>query len=115
MNKRQVGTVHEGQAAEYLREQGYDILESNFRCRTGEIDIIAREGEYLCFVEVKYRADTGCGSPLEAVTWRKQQNIIKVARYYLIRHGFGVDTACRFDVVAVTGDEITLIRNAFGE
>lgn len=115
MNKRQVGTDQERKAAEFLREQGYDILECNFRCRTGEIDIIAREGQYLCFVEVKYRADTSCGSALEAVTRRKQQNILKVSRYYLVRHGLGMDTACRFDVVAVTGKEVTLIRNAFGE
>ena len=56
MNKRQLGTVYEQKAAAYLQQQGYEILECNFRCRIGEIDIIAREGEYLCFVEVKYRS-----------------------------------------------------------
>ena len=53
MNKRQLGTVYEQKAAAYLQQQGYEIMECNFRCRMGEIDIIAREGEYLCFVEVK--------------------------------------------------------------
>ena len=107
--------LRHGGAADYLCAQGYEIITCNFRCRNGEIDLIAREEEYLCFVEVKYRAGTGCGSPLEAVTWHKRQNILKVARYYLMRNGLRMDTPCRFDVVAVCGQEITLIRNAFGE
>ena len=56
MNKRQVGTQYESMAVQYLTEAGYHILERNFRCRTGEIDIIAKDGAYLVFVEVKYRA-----------------------------------------------------------
>jgi putative endonuclease len=115
MNKRQIGTEYEDRAAAYLQGQGYTIVERNFRCRTGEIDIIAREGEYLCFVEVKYRANGGCGSPLEAVNYRKQQKILAVARYYMMCHGLSTDTACRMDVVAIEGEEITLLRNAFGE
>ena len=73
MNKRQLGTVYEQKAAAYLQQQGYEILECNFRCRLGEIDIIAREGGYLCFVEVKYRSGDGYGSPLEAVGVYKQR------------------------------------------
>jgi putative endonuclease len=115
MNKRQIGTEQESRAAAYLQEQGYTIVERNFRCRTGEIDIIAREGEYLCFVEVKYRSGGGCGSPLEAVNYRKQKKILAVARYYMMCHHFPTDTACRMDVVAIEGEEITLLRNAFGE
>jgi putative endonuclease len=115
MNKRQIGTTYENRAAEYLKEQGYEILERNFYCRTGEIDIIAREGEYLCFVEVKYRANGDCGSALEAVTYHKQKKILAVARYYIMRHHLSMDTACRMDVVAIEGADITLIRNAFGE
>jgi putative endonuclease len=115
MNKRQIGADYERRAAEYLKAQGYAIVERNFRCRTGEIDIIAREGEYLCFVEVKYRSGSGCGSPFEAVDYRKQRKILAVARYYMMCHALPTDTACRMDVVAIEGDEITLIRNAFGE
>ena len=114
-NNRQTGAAYEQLAADYLMEQGYEILERNFRCRQGEIDIIAREKAYLCFVEVKFRRGNGCGSPLAAVTERKQKKILQVARYYLMRNSLPLDTACRFDVVAVANTEITLIRNAFGE
>lgn len=115
MNKRQVGAAYEALAADYLCRQGYEIIERNFHCRSGEIDLIAREGEYLCFVEVKYRRGEAYGFPSEAVTYSKQQKIIRAARYYLMRHGYGMDTPCRFDVVALCGENITLYRNAFGE
>ena len=114
MNKRQVGTQYEYMAVQYLTEAGYHILERNFRCRTGEIDIIAKDGAYLVFVEVKYRASAACGSALEAVDYRKQQSILRVAQYYMVSHGYGTQTNCRFDVVAIQGTEITLIQNAFG-
>ncbi|MDD6638726.1 MAG: YraN family protein [Lachnospiraceae bacterium] len=114
MNKRQVGTQYESMAVQYLTEAGYHILERNFRCRTGEIDIIAKDGAYLVFVEVKYRASAACGSALEAVDYRKQQSILRVAQYYMVSHGYGTQTNCRFDVVAIQGTEITLIQNAFG-
>lgn len=114
MNKRQIGSQYETLAAEYLEQSGYRLLERNFRNRSGEIDIIARDGEYLVFVEVKYRADDACGSPLEAVDYRKQQKIVRVAQYYLQRKGYKTETNCRFDVVAIEGDEITLLKNAFG-
>ncbi len=115
MNRRQIGTAYEKVAADYLIARGYRILERNFRSRSGEIDLIAQEGTYLCFVEVKYRRNGDCGSPLEAVNAYKQRKILQAARYYLMLHGLGMDTACRFDVVAVEGDTITLIKNAFGE
>lgn len=113
LNKRAIGTAYEKQAGEYLIQQGYEIVEYNFRCRQGEIDIIARDGEYLVFAEVKYRKNTGSGSPLEAVNVKKQQIISRVASYYCLTHGLGESTPCRFDVVAILGDEISLIRNAF--
>ena len=114
MNKRQVGTQYESMAVQYLTEAGYHILERNLRCRTGEIDIIAKDGAYLLVVEVKYRASAACGSALEAVDYRKQQSILRVAQYYMVSHGYGTQTNCRFDVVAIQGTEITLIQNAFG-
>lgn len=114
MNKREVGERYEALAADYLRRQGYRIVEKNYRCRSGEIDLIARDREYLVFVEVKYRADSACGSPLEAVDLRKQRKLIRAAQFYLLAHGYGTEVNCRFDVVAVLGDEITLLRNAFG-
>lgn len=112
-NSRVVGSVYEKFAGEYLASLGYEILEYNFRCRSGEIDIVAKEGRYLVFVEVKYRDSGNSGSPLEAVTVKKQRTISKVASYYCLTHGCGEETPCRFDVVGVLGGEITLLRNAF--
>ncbi len=113
MNKRQVGGDYEQRAAAYLIEKGMSILEMNYRNRGGEIDIIAKDGEYICFVEVKYRTTNQYGSPLEAVNYRKQQQIRKVAQYYLMRHGLSEWTPCRFDVVAFEGEELTYLENAF--
>lgn len=113
-NKRALGSMKEALAEAYLREQGYEILEKNFYSRKGEIDIIAREGGYLVFLEVKYRKSAASGYPAEAVTSRKQQKIYETARYYLYKRGLSAETACRFDVVAIQGEQILLIQNAFG-
>lgn len=112
-NKRSLGTKQEQLAAEYLRAQGYLILETNFRCRQGEIDLIARDGNHLVFVEVKYRTDSRAGEPEEAVTPAKQRTIQQVARFYLYCHRLPETTACRFDVVAIKGEEIRVIKDAF--
>ena len=83
--------------------------------RQGEIDIIARDGRYLVFVEVKYRRDGQTGDPLEAVDRAKQRRISRTAQYYCLTHGYGETTPCRFDVAAVLGTdgEVRLVRNAF--
>ena len=99
-----MGTAYEKLAGAYLEQQGYEILEYNYRCRMGEIDIVARQGGYLVFVEVKYRADSTVG---------KQRTISKVASYYCLTHGYGTFTPCRFDVAAVLGEQIKVIQNAF--
>ncbi|WP_434311698.1 YraN family protein [Hominifimenecus sp. rT4P-3] len=115
MNQREVGGRFEEQAAAYLQEQGIQILERNFRCRIGEIDLVAKEGEYFLFVEVKYRGSSRFGRPEEAVNPRKQKKICQVAQAYLQRHGLPEETYCRFDVVAVDGrGQLTYFRNAFG-
>lgn len=112
-NRRAVGTEQERRAAAYLREQGYKIIASNFRCRYGEIDLIAKDGEYLVFVEVKYRTDSAAGEPQEAVGRRKQERICRSATCYCMVYGYAADTQCRFDVVAIKGEEITVFKNAF--
>jgi putative endonuclease len=111
-NKRKTGEEYERRAGAYLAENGYEILEYNFRCRTSEIDIIARDGEYIVFCEVKYRSGTGSGRPEEAVDFRKQKAISKCALYYIASHGLS-DLACRFDVVCFEGDTVTLYKDAF--
>ena len=112
-NKRMEGSRYEQLAARYLEQKGMDVLELNYRCRTGEIDIIARDGGYLVFVEVKYRRSSEAGDPAEAVDARKQARILRTARYYMTRYHISEDTPCRFDVVAVLGSNVRLIRDAF--
>lgn len=113
-NKRSIGSRYEAAAAEYLKKQGYRILEQNFCCRSGEIDIIAKQAEYLVFVEVKYRRNESCGNPLEAVDIRKQRRISKTALYYCMRHGYGDTCPCRFDVIAIENDgRLVHLENAF--
>ncbi len=111
MNKRRLGSLREGEAAAFLESQGFRILEKNFRCRLGEIDLIARDGPCLVFVEVKYRRSDRYGWGEEHVDKRKQQRIIAVARYFLA--GFKALPPCRFDVIAIDKDSINHFPNAF--
>ena len=116
INKRQIGAEKEACVCEWLERNGYKILERNFRCRSGEIDIVAREGGYLVFLEVKYRSHQAQGLPEEAVDLRKQRIISRVALYYLRRYGYGESTPVRFDVVAGVGEDtfsVSLYQNAF--
>lgn len=112
-NKREIGTTYELKAEEYLLQKGYKILERNFHNRSGEIDIIAKDKEYFCFIEVKYRTTNAFGSPLEAVNFKKQNQIRKVALYYLMKNKLSEWTPCRFDVIAFEGEDMTHIENAF--
>lgn len=113
MNRRKEGAYYENLVAEYLKTQGYEILEKNYRCRIGEIDLIAKEGETLVFVEVKYRRNDKMGDPKEAVDQKKQKKISMTASYYLMRECGRMDIPCRFDVAAVLGDQIEVVKNAF--
>lgn len=113
MNNREVGTEFEHRAADYLKKNHYEILQSNFRCYIGEIDLIAKSEGYLCFVEVKYRSSTQKGFPAEAITQTKMRRITRTAQYYMLIHNIPQDTPCRFDVVVILDTELTLIKNAF--
>ncbi len=114
MNKREIGSRYESMAADYLTSQGYEILARNYQNhRRGEIDLVAREGRFLVFIEVKYRRDTREGDPGEAISTLKQQRIRKAALVYLYEHRLPMDIPCRFDVVTILGKEIRLIRDAF--
>ena len=113
MNRRQTGTEYERRAEQYLREKGYEILERNFRCAYGEIDLIARQGSGLIFVEVKSRKNRRAGLPEEAVSLLKQQKICRTADYYRVTHRIGEGTPCRFDVIAAEGEELRHYENAF--
>lgn len=111
-NLREKGSHYERIAGAYLKERGYEILEYNFRCPYGEIDIVARDGSCLVFCEVKYRKGENAVRPLEAVDSRKQKRISMAALFYIARHNI-TSEPCRFDVVGISGEKVMLIQNAF--
>ena len=112
-NTRTTGSVHEKQAAAFLERKGFSILARNYRCRSGEIDIVAKDGAYLVFVEVKYRATGRSGSALEAIDRKKANQVRRTAAVYLYENHYPEDTPCRFDAVGIDGDEICHMENAF--
>lgn len=112
-NRRAVGKKWETLAEQYLADRGLRILERNYYFKGGEIDVIAEDGEYLCFIEVKYRKTEVLGFPEESVGRAKQRKLLLGARRYLYEHQLPECTPCRFDVVAVLGRQITWIQNAF--
>lgn len=116
-NRQTLGKMGEEVAANYLQKQGYQILDRNYRCSFGEIDIIARENNELVFIEVKTRTSIEFGLPQESVTKKKQLRIRKIAIHYLnnIHPGF---SELRFDVVSILiqgnkAPKIEIIKNAF--
>lgn len=115
---KKIITGKEGEkiAAAFLKKNGYRIIEINFRCPIGEIDIIAKEKDDLVFVEVKTRKSMELGYPEQAVGIRKQKKMSQLALWYLQKRKIA-DTNARFDVVAVTlipeKNEVKLIKNAF--
>lgn len=113
------GKLAEQAAAKYLRQQGCKIIEQNFRCRLGEIDIIIRDGRFLAFVEVRCRQHKGFGSAAESVTHQKQQRLLATARFYLAGHP-GQELPCRMDVIEATPVDdhhwqFNWLKNAFQE
>lgn len=112
-NKRGIGSQYESFAAQHLKKKGYEILQHNYRCCYGEVDLVARHRKYLVFVEVKYRKNSQTGMPVEAVNVKKQKVISKVAQQYMMFHGYYEDTPVRFDVVSILNNEIVIYENAF--
>lgn len=112
MDKAERGARAEDLACERLRGAGYLIVARNWRTRMGEIDIVARDGDVLAFVEVKYRAASGFGGPEAAVGRAKQRRLVAAAKAFL--GATGCDLAARFDVVAVEHDDVRIVRDAFG-
>lgn len=111
-NKREMGSRYETLAASFLEQRGYRIVERNYRCRIGEIDLIAMDKGYLVFVEVKYRKTSSFGMPVEAVNLKKRKIISKVAQAYIASKGMS-GVSVRFDIVAVLGETVTVYENAF--
>lgn len=119
MTTKARGDWGEARVAAYLRERGYRIVSSKYRCRFGEIDLIAHDGKTLCFIEVKLRSNLSFGLPREYVTARKREKLRTTAAYYLATHQ--ADEYCRFDVAEVYTDSaqapentrVEYIENAF--
>lgn len=111
------GHAAETQAAQYLDALGLPILARNLRCRTGEIDLVARHGHVLVFIEVRQRHDLSHGGAAASVNRAKQVRLIRAARYFLPllirRHFQGRSPPCRFDVVGIEGPRIDWIKDAF--
>jgi putative endonuclease len=110
------GVAGEEFASDYLRKHGFEILRRNFHSRFGEIDIIARDGRYLAFVEVKTREADSIVDPLEAVTAAKQRKIIRTAQMFLQQYPEPLQP--RFDVAAITArhgvpQDLRYLENAF--
>lgn len=113
MNRR--GEAAETLACEYLRSQGLVVTARNYRCRFGEIDIVAREGRTLVFIEVRRRRTEAFGGAASSITRGKRLRLLTAARHYLGR--FNAAPPCRFDALLISGEpaRIEWIRNAFGE
>ena len=98
---RDLGRRAEDEAARFLEARGLRVVGRAFRTRAGEIDLVARDGEVLVFVEVKARTSLSWGRPAEAVGWRKRARLERAARFFLLRHALHPEPPCRFDVVEV--------------
>ena len=112
MNTKILGTKGEVLAKDFLKKKGYKIIEVSFSNQIGEIDIIAKQGETIVFVEVKTRSSNKFGFPSEAVGFHKQNKIRSVALSYL-KSTKNLETQARFDVIEVSENEIRHIENAF--
>ena len=117
MTTKSTGDWGEALVANYLRDRGYTVIASGYRCRFGEIDLIAKKRGVLCFVEVKLRSNLSCGLPREFVTASKREKLRMTAQYYLSAHD--LELPARFDVAEVYTDaahksaRIEYIENAF--
>ncbi len=116
MGHRDTGNRYENLAVEWLREQGLKLLDRNYHCLHGEIDLIMEDGDCLCFIEVKYRASKAFGGAAQAITQSKRQKLLIAAEHYLSRHPKYRNRAQRFDALLLQQADgeigIEWIRNA---
>jgi len=117
MSRRETGARGENIAVSYLEKKGYRIRDRNYRCRAGEVDIVAENAGYLVFVEVRTKKDISFGSPEESITAAKKKRMVAVAQTYIDTHS-GLPSNWRIDVVAIQLDDkgkvsqIRLVKNA---
>lgn len=119
IQRQATGSALEERAVRELTRAGYKVIGRNFRTKLGEVDIIATERDYVCFVEVRFRKNTGRGTAAESVTRGKQVKVIRAAQAWLLKHPAAARTLQpRFDVVAIDADEqgretIQILKGAF--
>lgn len=117
-SRQRLGKIGEDLACRELERRGYAILARRYRRRGGELDIVARDGETVVFVEVKARECLDFGAGVDAVTWLKRRRMVLVAQDFIARHGLG-ERSCRFDVVSIDmgthrrEPRVEVYRNAF--
>lgn len=114
LNRQRIGAEQELLARRYLERAGLKWVAGNVRFRGGEIDLIMRDGECWVFVEVRYRRDARFGGALASVTRQKQQKLLRAAALWLVARGGSFDTVnCRFDIIAITGEQLEWLPDAF--
>lgn len=115
--KQQRGTLGEEKAAQYLLDQGLQLIARNIHCRTGEIDLVATDGTLLIFIEVRWRESRDYGGAAASIDVAKQRRLIRTAHFFLpklsARHFAGRIPPCRFDVISIDGDRLRWIKHAF--
>lgn len=107
---QEIGRDGEDLALAYLQQQGLKLVERNFLCKVGELDLVMREGQRLVFVEVRERNSPRFGGAAASISPAKQRRILRAAKFYLLR--FAKMPPCRIDVVAIDGDRVNWMRNA---
>ncbi|MDR7345236.1 putative endonuclease [Pantoea alhagi] len=114
LNRQQQGARYEQIARRHLEQAGLVFVAANVRYRVGELDLIMRDGRQWVFVEVRYRRDARFGGAAVSVTWRKQQKLLRSAALWLAARNASFDTVdCRFDIVAITGQQLSWLPDAF--
>ena len=113
IDRLRIGQRAERKAEKHLQRQGLKIVLRNFRCRGGELDLIAEHGEHIVIIEVRERSHTTYGSAAESVDHHKQQKLIHAARVLLQENPAWEDRPIRFDVVGIDGRQVTWIQDAF--
>lgn len=113
MNTRYVGSFYENIAIEYLEEHGFEILEKNYRCKIGEIDIIALRDDIIRLIEVKYRKNNEYGFACEAVNTKKLFQIYRCGQFYIAKNKLE-NKMFSVDVIAITGNTIKYYEDCFG-
>lgn len=108
--KQIAGDAAEDRALRYLEQHGMSLVERNFRCKGGEIDLVMQERDTLVFVEVRKRANARHGGAAASITARKQARLMVAAQTFLLR--YRMPPPCRFDVIAVDGEALSWLRNA---